>query len=547
MAAVAGPKRFHTVVVHSGTAVVRLFRLLVERPEVKKWIHNLSCLVNLLDSRVINEARHEWGLQMSKGFRLPPDLFLHHPPPATALRIPPPAASTDTTGIAVLLFNFIIGYVDNLADLLLAYPDETGGATLNESLEVLLSDHSVRPRPKIPTLSPEAQFYPTKVALHHLTSLRLYCNREEGFRDHSYTQRFLAYLVPFLPDLRDLKSLEVCCDASSAWLGLHEPNYPKLPSIETLKLYGSRIHEPELVALCRTCPNLRTLLVHFEENAEDEVDRERLPEGMTLNEALLGLAQTLQSLELVALNDYHYLTRGDERPRKRENHRLSCFPDLYKLRHLCVDYRGLFGTLGIFEYDDGERLRNLLPASLRSFDMVCEWGTERDFKGVYLANLDMMFHGVKVLCAADSPKLSSIRLAIHTWPETSKYRTKFRKNIHDVTESCDKAGIKFRTYELLPRYRDEDELLSEGDVDGDDGEGAQEAAVEAEDVEEEGEEEDSEYYFSGDGDDGEDFERDARRPPSFEAFLQLLGANHGYDPDELYYAFHEDRWDEYLF
>ncbi|OIW25447.1 hypothetical protein CONLIGDRAFT_582932 [Coniochaeta ligniaria NRRL 30616] len=524
--AVAGPCQYHTVVIHSGTSVVRLFRLLVERPEVKKWIHNLSCLVNLLDPRVMNDAKQEWLLQMGSGFRLPSDLT--------------------ESGIAVHLFNFIVGYADNLADLLLAYPDESG-PTLNESLEVLLLDQSARPRTKTPTYSPEAQLFPAKDALRHLTSLRLYCNRVEVGRDHTYTQMFLSHLVGLLPGLHDLKSLEVCCDNPSAWLPLQEPSYPKLPGIQTLRLYGSRIHEPELVALCRTCINLQTLLVHFEEAADDEADRERLPDGMTLNDALLGLAQTLESLELVALTEGHYLTRGDERPRKKENHRLSCFPELYQLRHLCTDYRGLFGTLGILEYDDGERLRHLLPASLRTFDMVCEFGTDKDFKPVYLANLDMMLHGVKLLCAAKSPKLTSISLALQTWPETSKYRTKFRRNINDVMDRCTKAGVKFRTYELLPRYLDEDELVAEGEVDADEEEGQQEAEVAAEAVAEE-EEEDSDYYFSGDGgDDGDDFERDAQRPPSFEAFLQLLGSNHGHDPDELYYAYHEDRWDEYLF
>jgi hypothetical protein len=540
--AVAGPYQYHTIVIHSGTSVVRLFRLLVERPETKTWIQNLSCLANLLDTRVTHEAKHEWVLQMSRGFRLPPDLFLHHPIPATALPVPPPSAHAES-GIAVHLFNFIVGYADNLADLLLAYPDEAG--VEYESLEMLMWDQSARPRTKTPTYSPEVQLFPAKDALQHLTSLRLYCNREEVGRGNTYTQAFLGRLVGLLPELHDLKNLEVCCDASSAWLPLHEPNYPKLPGIETLKLYGSRIHEPELVALCRTCVNLKTLLVHFEESADDETDRERLPDGATLNDALLALAQTLQSLELVALTEGHYLTRGDERPRKKENHRLTCFPELYQLRHLCTDYRGLFGTLGIFEYDDGERLRHLLPASLRTFDMVCEFGTDKDFKPVYLANLDMMLHGIRLLCAAKSPKLTSISLALHTWPETSRYRTKFRRNLNDVAERCTKAGVKFRTHELLPRYRDEDELLVEGDVEDDEEEGQEEAGVEADDVEEE---EDSDYYFSGDGDDdGEDFERDARRPPSFEAFLQLLGSNHGHDLDELYYAYHEDRWDEYLF
>src|SRR5690348_16895716 len=44
MQAVAGPCQYHTIALASGTAVVRLFCLLVARPDVKAWIHNLSCL-----------------------------------------------------------------------------------------------------------------------------------------------------------------------------------------------------------------------------------------------------------------------------------------------------------------------------------------------------------------------------------------------------------------------------------------------------------------------------------------------------------------------
>jgi len=59
------------------------------------------------------------------------------------------------------------------------------------------------------------------------------------------------------------------------------------------------------------------------------------------------------------------------------------------------------------------------------------------------------------------------------------------------------------------------------------------------------EDEASEFYFSGD--ETSDPEREARRPPNFQAFLEMLGEDHGYQFEELFYAYHEDRWDEYLF
>lgn len=561
LTAVAGPYRYHSIVVHSGKSVVRLFRHLVERPEARQWIRNITCLANLVDETVVDETRQEWALLVQRGFRLPPDLFARPIIPQTVLTGFSRPSKPDN-GIALTLFNRIVGFADNLSDLLLAYPDDIG-ATVEGSLEELMWYPTARPGFKlngeddIPLLDPS--LFPTTTALQRLSSLRLYCHLQgnvQPFRADSYTQRFAAHIVALLPELRGLKSLEICCDAPSSWAPLLAEDHPQLPGVDTVKLYGSRIHEPELVALCRTFTHLQTLVVHFEESADDEQDRWRLPGGRTLDQALLGLADTLQHLELaIVADDAHYLTRGDERPRKRENHRLTCLPKLYNLHHLTVDLRGLFGTLGILEYDDGDRLRHLLPQSLRSLTLVCEWGTERDWKPVYLANLDMIFHGIRLLCSSRSPKLASLCLAMHKWPQEKdcKYRTKFRKSLDDIRARCKRTGIQFSTHDLLPSYWDEDSDLLEGveGGEGEEGEGEEDDEEEGQNVgaqERDDEEEDSEYYFSGDGgDDLEDFERDARRPATFEAFLEQLGPNHGHDPDELYFAYYEERWDEYLF
>jgi hypothetical protein len=391
--------------------------------------------------------------------------------------------------------------------------------------------------------------------MRNLTTLRIYCHREDADRELTLTRLLADHAVELLPQLATVRTLELCC-ASAAPLCLDMTLAP-LPQLEHLRLYGSHIHEPRLVALCLACVNLQSLVVHFETSATDE-DRDLLPEGKTLNDALLGLAGSLQTLELVALSEGHYLTRGSERPRKPENHRLRCIPELTRLETLTLDYRGVFGTFGILEEDDGERLCQLIPPSVRDFTLVCEWGTASDWKQSYLANLDMVLHGVECLCARRSHRLSSISLAIHSWPAESRFHKRFKREVEQARQRCARAGIMFRTFDLLPSYQDEDEVPGEeldgegeegeggeGGEEGEEGEDEAELGTMEDDVELEEEDEASEYYFSGD--DESDPEREARRPPTFNAFLQLLGEDHGHSLDELFYAYHEDRWDEYLF
>lgn len=536
---IASACRYHTVVVHSGAGLVRLFRHLVEKPAARGCIHSLSCLVSLLDPEVINDARREWALQLRRGFRIPPGLLSQPPAGAAGAPRPAPTPSPDNS-IAIALFNFVVGYADKLADLLLAHPDQSQ-PMLNVSLINFIFTAPGLATSKVPAPSHELQFFPTLASLQRLTSLRLYCNREGVDREDSFTQAFAKYVVTTLPKLPQLTTLELCCDSPHTWDPLLDAaGYPSLPGIRHMRLYGSRIREPELVALCQACVNLETLVVHFEDPCHDDFDRPRLPGGKTLNDALLGLAGSLRRLELVALSEGHYLTRGRERPRKPENHRLTCFAQLRHLQHLTVDYRGLFGTMGTFEYEDGESLKGLLPNSLRSFTLVCEWGGGKDYKQRYLADLEMMLDGVEQLCSTGRQELSNVSLAVHSWPETSKYRTKFRRNMERVKATCAMNGVRFKTFELFPQYRDEDEASNlDGEEEDDDEDGA------SDDDEIEEEQEDSEYYFSGD--DEADLERDARRPATFEEFVRLLGEDHGHAVDELYYAYYEDRWDEYLF
>ncbi|KAK3315713.1 hypothetical protein B0H66DRAFT_480361 [Apodospora peruviana] len=539
MASVAKPLLYHTIVIRDEKSLITLFQRMKLRPEICSWIRNISCLVNITGVVTVTRLLQEW--EWRTGGTNPP------------VRWSGPTLDID---IGVELFRSIVRGASSLRDLHIAFPDhehpdpEPDPFTPTD-LFLTIYRHTVLEYltdPESHSLSdlPVSRCFPPDI-LRNLTSLRIYCHREDGDRDVTFSRMLTDYAVACLPDMKNLKTLEVCCSSANN-VFLDDVTLPPLPHIKNLRLYGSHIHEPRLVAFCLACVNLESLLVHFEASSTDE-DRDRLPEGKTLNEALIGLAGSLRTLELVALSEGHYLTRGSERPRKPENHRLTCIPELTRLESLTLDYRGVFGTLGILEEDDGERLCQLLPASLKHFIMVCEWGTAKDWKQSYLANLDMILYGVKCLCLTSSPRLSSISLAIHSWPAKSRFHRRFEREVEEARQICARVGIMFKTFDLLPCYQDEDEVepVEEEDFEDDDGEDdAEYEAVEEEDeLELEEEDEASEYYFSGDEE--SDPERDARRPATFDDFLQALGEDHGHNMDDLFYAYHEDRWDEYLF
>lgn len=451
--------------------------------------------------------------------------------------------------ITFTLLRTIMMCLPNLSDLYIAFPDPPSTDPLADHIR----DGVMRCLTVPDSFNSDelrlSHYFPFQM-MQNLTSLRIYCHREDGDREATFPRILSDYAVTCLPSMNSLKTLELCCSAAGNTNILEDITLPPLPQIQSLRLYGSHIHEPRLVAFCLSCVNLQNLLVHFEASSTDE-DREDLPEGKTLNDALIGLAGTLKTLELVALSDGHYLTRGQERPRKPENHRLTCIPQLENLESLTLDYRGVFGTLGILEEDDGERLCQLLPGSLKHFTMICEWGTAKDWKQSYLANLDMILYGVQCLCTNQSPRLSTIFLQIHSWPAKSRFHRRFNREVESARQICAKAGIMFKTYDIMPRYQDEDEMDEMDDDDFDDedevdvGEDEFDEFDEEDEIELEEEDEASEYYFSGD--DELDPEREARRPPTFDAFVQSLPEDHGVSLDELFYAYHEDRWDEYLF
>ncbi|KAL2173302.1 uncharacterized protein P884DRAFT_303578 [Thermothelomyces heterothallicus CBS 202.75] len=540
IAAIVKPLLYDTLVIPTPCALVALLRRMENNPSIRPWIRSVTCLVNVAGATTIDEVHREWERQTGAKW----DGSRHGGPYQFA--------------IALSILKSILLNAPNLRDFLLAPPDSPFGAEHPDLLGPAIRDAIIRYRAEkfAPVAERLFDLFPFS-RMRNLTSLRIYCHREDGDRQLTLSRLIADHAVEILPRLTHIKTLELCCASADPVTG-SDIALPPLPHIEHLRIYGSHIHEPRLVALCLACVNLKTLVVHFETSSTDE-DRDLLPEGKTLSDALLSLSGSLQTLELVSLSEGHYLTRGKERPRKPENHRLRCIPELTRLKTLTLDYRGVFGTLGILDEDDGERLCQLLPRSVRDFTLVCEWGTARDWKQTYLANLDMVLHGVECLCAARSHELSSISLAIHSWPAESRFHRRFRREVESARQRCAKAGITFRTFDLLPSYQDEDEPppteddeelefeegREEEEEGGGGGGGGFEYAPAAEELELEEEDEASEYYFSGDED--SDPEREARRPPTFNDFLQQLGEDHGHSIDELFYAYHEDRWDEYLF
>lgn len=210
-----------------------------------------------------------------------------------------------------------------------------------------------------------------------------------------------------LPSLPSIKTVELCLnhpnvagwnaiyDSSYQWP--HEPyqgtvSYPRLGQLRHLRLYNSYIRERQLADLVFACPSLQTLLVHFEEG-ESRVrfcaDWDDAPENegaaslwsawksenpaRSLNDALLSVAGTLSSLEILSPAYCHFLVEPSTSDNPRDQ-RLTCLPRLTNLKYLMVDFRGLFGSVPYLEACDAHDLPKLLPPSLRTLMLVCDFG-----------------------------------------------------------------------------------------------------------------------------------------------------------------------------
>jgi hypothetical protein len=63
MAAIARPLLYHTLAIPTAGALVRLFRRMNERPEVRPWIRNIACLLNVAGAATVRQVHAEWQRQ----------------------------------------------------------------------------------------------------------------------------------------------------------------------------------------------------------------------------------------------------------------------------------------------------------------------------------------------------------------------------------------------------------------------------------------------------------------------------------------------------
>ena len=63
MASIAKPSLYHTIVIPSAKALVRLYRQIYFRPEIRPLIRDITCLANVAGSRTFFEVYEEWWRQ----------------------------------------------------------------------------------------------------------------------------------------------------------------------------------------------------------------------------------------------------------------------------------------------------------------------------------------------------------------------------------------------------------------------------------------------------------------------------------------------------
>ncbi|KAK6189613.1 hypothetical protein LQW54_013082 [Pestalotiopsis sp. IQ-011] len=242
-----------------------------------------------------------------------------------------------------------------------------------------------------------------------------------------------------LPSLPSIKTVELCLNHPNVagWNAIydssyqlsHEPyqgtvSYPRLDHLRHLRLHNSYIRERQLADLVFACPSLQTLLVHFEEgeskvrfcatwdDAPENEDAASLwsawkseNPARSLNEALLSVAGTLSSLELLGPAYCHFLVEPSTSDNPRD-HRLTCLPQLTNLKYLMVDFRGLFGSVPYLEPCDAHEFPKRLPPSLRTLMLVCDFGNV-EHPHFSFHDLEVMARALREMCLV--PAASSLR------------------------------------------------------------------------------------------------------------------------------------------
>lgn len=243
-----------------------------------------------------------------------------------------------------------------------------------------------------------------------------------------------------LPSLPSIKTVELCLNHPNVagWNAIYDSSYdfpdnkpyrgtisyPRLDQLRHLRLYNSYIRERQLADLVFASPSLQTLLVHFEEGeskAQVSSTWDDAPKNedaaaywsawkaenpaRSLNEALLSVAGTLSSLELLGPAHCHFLAEPSTSDNPRD-HRLTCLPQLTNLKYLMVDFRGVFGSVPFLEPCDAQDFQKLLPPSLRTLVLVCDFGNV-EHPNLAFHDLEVMARALQAMCLV--PAAASLR------------------------------------------------------------------------------------------------------------------------------------------
>lgn len=269
-----------------------------------------------------------------------------------------------------------------------------------------------------------------------LKSLRLRPSAADDTRGGIYHFLMPTDVFNILPSLPSIKTVELCFNHPNVagWNAIytssyqlpHEPyqgtiSYPRLDRLRHLRLYNSGIRERQLADLVFACPSLQTLLVHFEigeairfGSSWDDAPRNEGAAALwnawkaknparSLNEALLSVAGTLSSLELLGPAHCHFLVEPSTSDDPRD-HRLTCLPQLTNLKYLMVDFRGLFGSVSLLHFWDAHDFPKLLPPSLQTLMLVCDFG-DYEHPNVALYDFERMMKFLEEMCLVPTAAL----------------------------------------------------------------------------------------------------------------------------------------------
>jgi hypothetical protein len=430
LASIVSPYLYRSVVIISREALASFYEALLGNPDIGDHVRGLYCLVSLDDCTCLDWQREQTGIK-------------------------PHGTSNSQTGernqwSVSDMFKGILARLPNVAQM-----HYTASHDYTQLGQLWLLGAAISEETPLST-SP----------LNRLKSLHLTGNFTSDTVGHcGFLGELTCDILQHIPSLPALETLEMCGDMDATWYSDERSAalYAPMPQLKHVRLWASSIREPDLVKLCMACPNLQTLLVHFELRSRS-LHLRRLPPGMTLNRALGGLAGRLHSLELLGSFNGSYFMRhgGDSESRSRK---LTCLPDLINLRHLCIDYRGLFGRITFIGVDDVVNAMRCLPSSLHSLEIVCSWGwfyaadleTETDEEMLIIRSL--MEHHALLL-----PNLRTITIAIRRFVLTDDKDIR-SPLVRQAQEYFSTTDIEFKTSGLPERLHYRAAAISETESD----------------------------------------------------------------------------------